>query len=100
MKIKVKIAQSFREKILGQIDPNSSRFMVFFTRFGIHTFFMKHSLDILVLDQESRVKIIKKNLAPNRLFFYRPTLSTVVELPTGFIDSNQIRLNDKIELIS
>ncbi len=99
MKIKVKKAKTLKDQILGLIDPSNPRTMLFTTRFGIHTFFLKNNIDVLILDNQSRVKVIKQSLQPYRLFFYPVYYKTVVELPEGFIDSQKIKLNDKIKLI-
>ncbi len=82
---------------LGLIDKKNSPPMVFYTRFGIHTFFMSYPIDVLVLDKNKQVKKIKKNLKPNRFFFYNPKYITVIELDKGFVDTNKIRLGDKID---
>lgn len=88
------------DRFLGLLNPSNPRSMLFITRFGIHTFFMKECIDVLVLDSDNKVRVVKKSLSPNRLFFYPIQLNKVLELPAGFIALNKIKLNDKIEFIS
>lgn len=91
-----KLAESFFDQLLGLINPQNPRSLVFYTRFGIHTFFLHDKIDVLVLNKVNEVKAIRENLAPFNLFFYNPQLSIVVELPRGTIKKCAIRLNDKI----
>lgn len=53
----------------------------FETRLGIHTFGMKQSIDVMVLDSKNRIVIIRKNLGPNKIFVWNPKYAKVVELP-------------------
>ena len=98
IKIKAKTATSFLDKALGLLRPQNPRFMIFYTRFGIHTFFLKSPIDVLVLNHEKNVVSLVSCLQPNRFFFYPPCYRTVVEMPQGSICKLQIRLNDKILL--
>lgn len=72
--------------------------MLFHTRFGIHTFFMKYPIDVLVLDKNKIIVKVKSSLKPNNLFFYNPKYSLIVELENGFVKKNKLQLGDKIEL--
>lgn len=49
------------------------------TRWGIHTFFMKFPIDVIVLDDNNQVVKVKKNLRPWRVFFWNPRYYKVVE---------------------
>lgn len=91
-----KRATSFMDRALGLLNPNSPRILILQTRFGIHTFFMKEKIDVLILDDKSRVVKIRENLSPFKLFFYNPKHSLVVEMPGGLIRKKGISINDKI----
>lgn len=64
------------------------------TRFGIHTFFLKFPIDVLILDEKNRIVAIKQNLKPFRLFFWNPTYSRVLELPPGTIHALKLHPGD------
>lgn len=98
IKIIAKNARSFVDKLFGLINPNNPRVMFFETRFGIHTFFLKKPIDVLVLDNNYIVKIVKTSLAPWRLYFYPPKYRYVLELPVGYINAKKIKLDDRINL--
>jgi uncharacterized protein len=74
----------FRKKIIP---------LYFETRWGIHTFFVKEPIDVLILDEENRVQVIKKGLKPWRLFFWNPKYRRVLELPHGRISQLKIENN-------
>src|SRR4029079_6280811 len=77
----------FRRKILP---------LYFETRWGIHTFFVKEPIDVLILDEEKTVQVIKKGLKPWRLCFWNPKYGKVVELPKGTI---KIHLSQVVVLL-
>lgn len=91
-----KHAESFSDRLLGLIDPRNPRSLVFSTRFGIHTFFLRSAIDVLLLDDSNNVVAFKKHLVPFRFFFYNPVFSRLIELPAGAINRADIRMNDKI----
>ncbi len=51
----IKVAISFNDQLFGLLNPKNPRNMLFRTRFGIHTFFMKEPIDVLVLDQKMNI---------------------------------------------
>jgi len=90
------IAATFLDRLLGLLNPHNPRYLVFHTRFGIHTFFMNKSIDVVLLDEQNKIVKIKKDLRPNRMFVYHPKYVTVIEMPKGSIKKCQIDINDKI----
>lgn len=94
----LKICASIADLSLGLLNPKNPRALLFKTRFGLHTFGLKETIDVLVLDGKNKVVVIQENLKSNRLFFWDPKYDTVVELPQGTIKSSQTKINDQIEL--
>lgn len=70
----------------------------FETRFGVHTFFVQKPIDVLVLDKNFRVKVIRENLQPWKIFIWNPKYFRVLEFSSGFINKNKIKTNDEINL--
>lgn len=97
--LKVKETKSFKDKILGLIGKSKPESLLIKTRFGIHTFGVKWPIDVIILDRNYKVKYIKENLQPNRIFFWNPVYNIVIELPEGFIKNKKIELNSQIKLI-
>jgi uncharacterized membrane protein (UPF0127 family) len=72
----------------------------FKTRFGIHTFFLKFPIDVVILDKEKRSVKLVENLSPNHFLFWNLKYNHVVELPQGTIKRKKIKLGDKISLVT
>ena len=82
------------DKTLGLLRTESNTPLTFKTRFGIHTFGMKNSIDILILDRTNNVVRIKENLSPQRVFIWNPKFDIVVEMPSGLIKKSKTALGD------
>jgi uncharacterized protein len=92
----LKIAESFIDNALGLLLKSNPRFMLFKTGFGIHTFFMREEIDVVVLDSKNKVVKIKKSLKPNSVFFWNPKYTQVIELPKGKIAQFSINISDSL----
>ena len=97
IEIKAKKAHGL-SKITGLIGKKSATPLLLTTRFGIHTFFLKFPIDVLVLDESNSVVGFKEGLKPNRVFLWNPKYSTVVELPQGSIKRLKVVLGSEIKL--
>lgn len=89
-----KQAKSFWDQLLGLHRKSNPRSLLFRTRFGIHTFFLHDPIDVIVLDSKNRVIKIKENMSPNRVFFWNPRYTIVIELPKGTIRKSKTLLFD------
>ena len=98
--LKVKTAKSLKEKIFGLIGKKRAEPLLIKTRFGIHTFFLKFPIDVIVLDKNYEVKDIKESMQPNRIFIWNPLYNIVVEMPKKTIAEKKIKTGDKIRIIS
>lgn len=63
---------------------------------GIHTFFMKFSIDAVFLDRHYRVVALFRDLPPNRLTPISRKTHCVLELPAGTVNPS-ITVGDHIE---
>jgi len=84
-------------KIFGLIGRKEPEVIILNTRFGIHTFFLKFPIDVLILDKKNRVKGLKKGLKPRRIMFWNFRYNIVVELPQGLIKKSETKLGDLLE---
>ncbi len=92
-----RVAVSFSDKIFGMILEKNSQGLIFESRFGIHTFFMKKPIDVLILDKNNRVGQIKKSLKPNRIFLWNPVFSKIIELPEGSLERSGTKKGDILD---
>jgi uncharacterized membrane protein (UPF0127 family) len=96
---KYKVGQNFLDKTFGLLISSNPRSMLFKTRFGIHTFFMKESIDLIVLDKKNRVVGFKINVRPNRIFLWNPQFDTILELPSGTVKKSKTEIGDTLSFI-
>lgn len=96
----LKESKSFSDQIFGLLKQSNPRSLLFKTRFGIHTFFLKESIDVIVLDSKYRVVKIKESLKPNSLFFWNPKHSVIIEFPKGTIRKADISQGNHFKLLS
>ena len=84
------------EKFVGLIKFKDTG-LLFETRFGIHSFFLKELIEVIILDEKNIVKKIKF-LKPNRIFIWNPLLTKVLELPKGSIQTLNLKLGDILKI--
>ena len=92
-------AKTFKQKAFGLLLAGKTDAMIFQTRFGIHTFFMKYPIDVLVLDEDNKIAVLKKKLKQNRIFVWNPKYNTVIELSEGIIEKTQTTYADTVLLL-
>jgi uncharacterized membrane protein (UPF0127 family) len=92
----LKKLSGFSESARGLLNSSNPRSLMLSTRFGIHTFFMKEAIDVLVLDENLTVRKIRSSLKPFRFFFWNPAFSNVIELPEGAIEKSDTMQGDKL----
>jgi|SRR3989344_1831848 len=86
-------------KIRGLIGPKKASPVYFKTHFGIHTFGLKFPIDVLILDSGNQIVRLVKELSPNHVFIWPVIYNRVIELPTGTISQNNLKIGDKMKLI-
>ena len=93
-----KLLKNFQSKSKGLINSNSPETIVFYTRFGIHTFGVKYPIDVIIIDKKFNVVSIKENLQPNRVYLWNPKYNLVIELKNGAVKRSQTEINDFLEI--
>ncbi len=68
---------SLKDKSLGKLKYHDEN-IFFKTRFGIHTFGMKKTIDVIVLDSKFKVISIRK-VPPNRFYFWNIKYNNILE---------------------
>lgn len=98
--IKVTWAKTLWQKTKGLLGTKSPYPLLLQTRFGIHTFGMKFPIDILILDNKNKIRAVKENLKPNRLYLWNPKYKRIIELPNHTISSKKIEKGETIQVIT
>lgn len=92
----IKKANTMEEKMRGLLDAIETDAMLFDTRWGIHTFGMKFSIDCAICDGEGRVQKIRQALNPQKFFFWNPVYKRVYEFPSGTLRKTNTEVGDYI----
>lgn len=100
MQLEVIKAQSPWEQTKGLLGVKKAYPLLLTTRFGIHTFGMQFPIDVVILNQRGTVMKIKENLKPNRLFFWNPKYTSVLELPQGEINKRGLKCGIHVDVRS
>lgn len=59
---------------------------------------MEYSIDVVILDDRYKIVTLKRNLLPNRFFFWNPKYKNVIEAPDGFINKEKMKLGDIVNI--
>lgn len=94
----LKIASNWLEASLGLLNQPKGTAILFHTRWGIHTFGMKYPIDVFVLDNQLKIAQIKRNLKPNRIFFWNPIYEYIIEKEAK--ESKTTRERDELDLLN
>jgi len=64
---------------------------------GVHSFFMKFTIDVLYLDSKLKVRKLRPHMAPWRISVCLPA-DSVLELPAGAIAATRTERGDQLEI--
>lgn len=67
---------------------------------NIHTFFMKFAIDCVFVDSKMEIKNIAENVVPFRFVGPYWRSSSVIELPSGLVESKQLKVGDHLYVVS
>lgn len=93
MKLKdIKYCTTFKDRLIGLMFKKNIEPLCFPKCRGIHTFFMKKNIDVIMADKTHKVIKIYKNVSKNKILYNRKAYY-VYELPTN---KYKIKLDDII----
>lgn len=94
----LKICESFIDRNLGLLRKSNPRNLMFKTRFGIHTFFLKEAIDVVILDKDLKIVKLKPTLKPFSLFFWNPKYDQIIELKAGTSNLFKFKIGTKLKI--
>lgn len=94
--MKVKIADTFLKKLKGLMFVKEFNYILKIKCNGIHTFFMKTNIDVILTDKNDKVLYIYKNLKPNKIILPKKNVAYTYEMPAGYIKNIKIKETFKI----
>lgn len=88
--IDIKVATTFKERLLGLMGQKKINYGLLLPNCSaIHTFFMRFSIDLIILNNENQIIALKSNLRPWHLFSIKKTgfPLNILELPVNSINN-------------
>ena len=67
--IEIKDYHKFKDKFKGLMFKKNINYGIKMKCNGIHTFFMKENIDVILTNKENKILYIIKNLKPNKIIF-------------------------------
>ena len=94
----VKEANTFYKKLKGLMFIKNFNYILKFKTNGIHTFFMKTNIDVILTDKKGKILYIYKNLKPNKIILPKRKVKYTYEMPVNYIKN--IKIGDYLNLKS
>jgi len=96
-KILLKEANTFYKKLMGFMFKKKINYgLVFKNCNGIHTFFMKEEIDVILTDKSNNILYLYPNLKKWRVLLPKKNVYNTYELPKGTIKN--LKINDKLKI--
>jgi len=90
-------ANSFYKKLMGFMFKKSINYALLFENCnGIHTFFMKEEIDVILTDKDNNILYLYPNLKKWKILLPKKNVYNTYELPKGTI--NNLKINSKIKI--
>ena len=95
-KFNVLVADTFKKKLFGLMGKKNIKTGMFFPKTkSIHTFFMKETIDIIMIDKNNNVVYYQKNVPKRKIIIKKEAYHTI-ELPRNSL--NNINVHDKLTI--
>ena len=94
--MKIIEAKTFSQKLKGLMFQKEFNYILKLKTNGIHTFFMKTNIDVILTDKNNKILYIYKNLKPNKIILPKKHVKYTYEMPVNFVHK---KIGDSINTI-
>lgn len=88
--IEIKKMNKFKDKFFGFMGKENFSHGLLFRCNGIHTFFMKETIDVILTDNKYKILYLYKNLKKNKIILPKRDVYYTIELPSNSIGNLNI----------
>lgn len=88
--MKVKCADSFFKKLKGLMFLKKFDYILKISCNGVHTFFMRVNIDIVLTDKNNKILYIYRDVKPNRIIIPKKKVTFTYEMPQFYSDNYKI----------
>lgn len=92
--ILLKEAKTFKEKFMGLMGKTNIDYALLFRNNGIHTFFMKEDIDVVLTDKNYNISYIYKSVKKNKIILPKKGVYYTFELPKN--STKKLCIGDKL----
>ena len=78
--MKIIYANTFFKKLKGLMFTKDCNYIMKFKCNGIHTFFMKFNIDVILTDKNHQILYIYKNISPNKIILPKKGVKYTYEI--------------------
>lgn len=96
IKMEIKEANTFIKKLKGLMFKKDLDYILKLKTNGIHTFFMRINIDVILTDENNKILYIYRNLKPNKIILPKRKVKNTYETPINYIKN--IKIGDKLNL--
>ena len=95
-KINIKIIEcnTFKSKLMGLMFKKNINYGLKIRCNGIHTFFMRENIDVILTDRNNNILYTYECIKPNRIILPKRNIYYTYELPQGTL-KKQVTLNKR-----
>lgn len=96
--IEIKEASTFFQKLKGFMGQKNINNGLRFKTNGIHTFFMKEKIDVILTDKKNTIKYLFKSLSKNKIILPKKNIYYTYELPKNTINKLNLKTNTTLKI--
>lgn len=93
--MKIIYAKTFIKKLKGLMFIKDFKYIMKFKCNGIHTFFMKFNIDVILTDKNYKILYIYKNISPNKIIIPKKNVKYTYEIKSN--QNNNFKIGDFME---
>ena len=93
--LELKDANTFFNKLMGLMFKTRFEYCLRIKCNGIHTFFMRKNIDVVLTDKNNNILYIYKSLKPNKIILPKKNTCKTIELPTNVFN---FKINTRIRM--
>lgn len=97
-KIEIKKVIGIKDNFLGFMNKKNFKYGLLFRCNGIHTFFMKENIDVILTDKNYKILYLYKDLKKNKIILPKKNVYYTIELPAQSI--KKLHIGDQISIHS
>ena len=88
--MKKKEAKNFFQKFKGLMFKQNFDYILKIKTNGIHTFFMKTNIDVILTNKDNKILYIYRNLKPNKIILPKKNVKYTYEMPINYLNDLKV----------